>query len=717
MSSIIQGYEYDIFISYRQKDNKYDGWVSEFVTNLKKELDATFKEEISIYYDENPHDGLLDTYIVDKSLEGKLKSIIFIPIISRTYCDPKSFAWQHEFVAFNKLAINDRLGRDMKLANGNIASRILPVKIYDLDPEDKLLLENEFGGTLPAVEFIYKSPGVNRPLKSDDSKSENLNHTYYRNQINKVANSVKEITYGLKNFEAHKADILTGKNTTLKILPLVRAKPKILNIALWILVITGFLISGYIALSSLLKTSTAPVDRSIAVMPFENLSNNTENEYFSKGVIEAINRYLSQISELRVISLTSTDLYKNSRKSSKEISKELTVSNLLTGSIQRFGNKIRIEVQLIDAANEHQLWAQNYDREMDDIFKIQSEIAEYVALALKAKLSTEDKAILNQKMTDNTKAYDLYMKGDYEFNTWTRNGIYKAIEYFNQAIEQDPNFALAYSGLAACYIAKASVFGAEINVPDAFALASPYLKKALELDPDLPEARTFNGIYLLYNNWDFKGAEKEYRKSIITNYNLALQVYSEFLNFVNRDSDALIIAERLNQTDPFYPNSKMAYTLYYLGRYEEATEFAKSRLKLFQNFSSLGDYGFLMLNTNHYSEAIESFQKVMELEGIRYPRILGWMGAAYARSGQQKNAMEIIEELKELSNTTRAGSVGFFIAVIYAALGDKDSALHWIQEAYKHHEMEIPWLKSEPQFYYLHDDPEFKEILRNVGFP
>ena len=149
MSSILQGYEYDIFISYRQKDNKYDGWVSEFVTNLKKELDATFKEEISIYYDENPHDGLLDTYIVEKSLEGKLKSIIFIPIISRTYCDPKSFAWQHEFVAFNKLAINDRFGRDMKLANGNVASRILPVKIYDLDPEDKILLENEFGGTLP----------------------------------------------------------------------------------------------------------------------------------------------------------------------------------------------------------------------------------------------------------------------------------------------------------------------------------------------------------------------------------------------------------------------------------------------------------------------------------------------------------------------------------------------------------------------------------------
>jgi len=717
MHSLLPGYEYDIFISYRQKDNKYDGWVTEFVTNLKKELDATFKEEISIYYDENTHDGLLDTYIVEKSLEGKLKSIIFIPIISRTYCDPKSFAWQHEFVAFNKLAINDRFGRDMKLASGNVASRILPVKIYDLDPEDKILLENEFGGILPVVEFIYKSPGVNRPLKPDDSRAENLNHTFYRDQINKVANSIKEIAYGMKNFEAQKEEILTAKSTDPKIHPVVRTKPKILNKALWIVIITVFLVSGYFALSSLFKTTISPVDKSIAVLPFENLSNNPENEWFSKGVLEAINRYLSQISELRVISLTSTDLYKNSSKSSKEISKEHSVSNLLKGSIQRSGNKIRIEVQLIDANNEHQLWAENYDREIGDIFKIQSQIAENVALAMKATLSPKEKAELNQKMTANTKAYDLYMKGDYENQTFTRNGIYKAIEYFNQAIEQDPNFALAYSGLALCYIQKASIFGAEMNALDAFELASPYIKKALELDPDLPEAHTWNGFYLLYNNWDFKGAEQEYKKSIITNYNTALVVYCNFLNFVNRDSEALIIAERLNQTDPYYPNSMMVSALYYLGRYEEATEFAKSRLKLFNNYSSLDAYGFLMLNTNHYSEAIESFQKAMELEGIRYPRILGWMGAAYARSGQQNKAMEIIEELKELSKASRAGSVGFFIAVIYAALGDKDSALHWIQEAYNYHEMEIPWLKSEPQFYSLHDDPEFKDIVRKVGFP
>src|SRR5512135_3073967 len=169
MPSIIEGYNYDIFISYRQKDNKGDHWVSEFVEALKTELVSTFKEEISVYFDINPHDGLLETHDVDASLKEKLKCLIFIPIISRTYCDPKSFAWQHEFVAFNKLAKEDQFGRDIRLAGGNVASRILPVKIHELDIEDKTLLENELGGVLRGIEFIFKSAGVNRPLKPSDN--------------------------------------------------------------------------------------------------------------------------------------------------------------------------------------------------------------------------------------------------------------------------------------------------------------------------------------------------------------------------------------------------------------------------------------------------------------------------------------------------------------------------------------------------------------------
>src|SRR5664280_1128076 len=161
MASIITGYEYDIFISYRQKDNEYDEWVTEFVNNLKRELHATFKEEISIYFDANPIDGLLETHIVDESLAKKLKCLIFIPIISQTYCDSKSFAWQHEFVAFNKMAREDQFGRDIRLASGNVASRILPIKIHNLDQEDKTILENELGGMLRCIDFIYIEAGVN----------------------------------------------------------------------------------------------------------------------------------------------------------------------------------------------------------------------------------------------------------------------------------------------------------------------------------------------------------------------------------------------------------------------------------------------------------------------------------------------------------------------------------------------------------------------------
>src|SRR6267143_7011648 len=142
MSSILPGFEYDIFVSYRQKDNKGDHWVTEFVSALKTELDSPFKEDISIYFDTNPHDGLLETHYVDKSLEGKLKCLIFIPIISQTYCDPKSFAWRHELCVFNKMAKDDHFGRDIKLSHGNVASRILPVKIHDLDTEDATLLES-----------------------------------------------------------------------------------------------------------------------------------------------------------------------------------------------------------------------------------------------------------------------------------------------------------------------------------------------------------------------------------------------------------------------------------------------------------------------------------------------------------------------------------------------------------------------------------------------
>lgn len=199
MTSIVSGYEYDIFISYRQKDNKYDGWVTEFVDNLKRELEATIKEQVSVYFDLNPHDGLLETHDVDASLKEKLRCLVFIPVISQTYCDPKSFAWDQEFKAFIEEASKDQYGLKIKLPNSNVASRVLPIRIHDLDTEDIKLCESVLGGILRGVEFIYKSPGVNRPLRArEDKLHDNLNKTVYRDQINKVANAIKEIVSGIR---------------------------------------------------------------------------------------------------------------------------------------------------------------------------------------------------------------------------------------------------------------------------------------------------------------------------------------------------------------------------------------------------------------------------------------------------------------------------------------------------------------------------------------
>lgn len=266
MPSILPGFEYDIFISYRHNDNR-SGWVTEFVKALKEELAAIIKEPVSLYFDSNPYDGLLETHQVDKSLEEKLKCLIFIPVISQTYCDTKSFAWQHEFCVFNRIAQADKYNRDIKLSNGNVGSRLLPVKIHDLDEEDKSIIENEIGGVLRAVDFIYKEPGVNRPLKPNDLRSDNQNKTDYRNQLNKVANAVKEIINGI-----------TKPSSTTRV------------------------------------TYPVPVEasdarESIAVLPFRNMSNDSGQEYFSDGITENIIIQLAANKKLRTISRTSVMRY------------------------------------------------------------------------------------------------------------------------------------------------------------------------------------------------------------------------------------------------------------------------------------------------------------------------------------------------------------------------------------------------------------------------
>jgi hypothetical protein len=416
MASLVPGYEYDIFISYRHNDN-HSGWVTEFVKALQEELATILKEPVSIYFDTNPHDGLLDTHNVDKSLEGKLKCLIFLPVISQTYCDPQSYAWLQEFCAFNKLAKEDQFGKDIKLGNGNVTSRILPVKIHELDSEDKALLENELGEVIRAIEFIFKSPGVNRPLTSSDNPDKNQHQTFYRDQINKVANAIKEILKGIKNMDLK--SILTTSNTHLtsqiQNIPFRQKLIKrsvlraslvyvLISIVLWkiavlvskffnlrnfpiqliilILVVLfpiavimawlyekspqgivrtdsiasvknpfldikkkpftsntfiGLLMITIAALfllfpnaSRIQKSNVISIEKSIAVLPFINDSQDQENMYFINGIMDEVLNNLQAIKDLRVISRTSVEQYRNIvRTTIPEIARKLDVNYIV----------------------------------------------------------------------------------------------------------------------------------------------------------------------------------------------------------------------------------------------------------------------------------------------------------------------------------------------------------------------------------------------------
>jgi TolB-like protein len=412
MASIIPGYEYDIFVSYRQKDNKGDRWVSEFVEDLKTELESTFKEEISVYFDINPHDGLLETHDVDASLKDKLKCLIFIPIISRTYCDPKSFAWEHEFKAFVEQASQDQLGLKVKLPNGNVANRVLPVRIYDLDSTDNKLCESLIGGVLRSIDFIYKSAGVNRPLSPLDNPHDNFNKTYYKDQINKVANSLKEIITALGQHIPQKEEV---SKVVFKPIPVSQKSIKT-KIIVASGIILALIVLGYFLIPTLTKPKEQ-VEKSIAVLPFRNDSSNDSTVYFLNGVMEEILNNLQKISDFsRVLSRNSVEQFRNNTtKSTPEIAKKLDVNYIVEGSGQKYGNSFRLRVQLIMArGKETHLWGKTYEekiKETTDLFGVQGQIAQAIAAELKAIITPEEKQLIEKIPTNNLTAYDFYQRG------------------------------------------------------------------------------------------------------------------------------------------------------------------------------------------------------------------------------------------------------------------------------------------------------------------
>jgi len=470
MPSLIPGYEYDIFISYRQKDNKYDGWVTEFVDNLKRELEATFKEEISVYFDINPHDGLLETHDVDASLKEKLKCLIFIPIISRTYCDLKSFAWEHELKSFVKLASEDQFGLKIKLPNGNVANRILPIQIYDLKAEDKVLVEKELGGFLRPIEFIYKEPGVNRPLKPGDDEGINLTKSKYRNQINKVANAVDEIINSLKSFktviqkEIHQPEekLTEGRveaGTDSQVASAKLPGRKVLGTVFLLTVL--LIIAAIIAFPRIFKRDKFRDIRdangriSVAVMPFKNMTGDSLYNKWQDSFQNLIISNLSNTNELSVSSFeTMLDVIGSTGHQdyasitplvAKEIALKLESGTLILGSLAKAGEKIRINIQLMKAESSDVYRSFSLDcKQESDFFLIADSLSRFVKDFLRIEILKQDLPG-DYNMTINTTSPEAYINVMQAmkliYNNYDNKG---AVEYLLKAVNIDSGFIEAY---------------------------------------------------------------------------------------------------------------------------------------------------------------------------------------------------------------------------------------------------------------------------------
>lgn len=667
MASSFPGFNYDIFISYRQNDNR-SGWISEFVKRLEEELSATIKEPISVYFDFNPHDGLLETYNVDKSLKGKLKSVIFIPIVSQTYCDPKSFAWQHEFLAFCEIVKEDPFGSDIQLANGNVMSRILPIKIHDLDLEDKALLENELGGVLRTIEFIYKSDGVNRPLTPLDNPEKNRNNTFYQDQINKVANAVKEMVQALKH---------AGKPSP--------ASPPV---------------------AALMQEKHAH-ERSIVVLPFVNMSNDAEQEYFCDGITDEIINSLSIIRNLRVIARTSSFSFKGKNVNASEIGMKLNVEFLLEGSVRKSQNKLRITTTLIKTDDHSHLWSAKYDKELADIFVVQDEITSSVMDRLKVLFSGDSS--VSRKHSASLDAYDFFLLGKFSWGKGSLDEELKCIDYFEKALEIDPAYSLAHAWLAITYW-RYRFFG--YGPPEIALKIEKHSKKALSLDDKIAEAHTALALLELYNNWNWKNAELEFQKaldidpaSVIT-----LLQFGNFFANMGQGLKAIDYLEQAIRIDPLNSalHQCLGWCYFTERRFEKAVRRLRKTLEL--DSENMGAH-IVLVFTLMESGDLESAEHHLTIVKDKNVFLESCRARLFCLKHDKKRAEEInIQILKENSFVPP-----IFLAWIQIGLGNYDNAFEYLDESINQRDY---LLISMPIFTWwdpIRSDPRFNKALEKMG--
>jgi TolB-like protein/DNA-binding winged helix-turn-helix (wHTH) protein/Tfp pilus assembly protein PilF len=465
------------------------------------------------------------------------------------------------------------------------------------------------------------------------------------------------------------------------------------------------------------RPSSSAAIRSLAVLPFESLSNDASQDYFADGMTDELISDLGQISALRVISRTSVMSYKRARKPLPQIARELNVDAVVEGTVLRSGNQVRITAQLIEASADKHLWSQSYEGELQNTLALQNDVARAIADQIRIKLNPQEQAALKKVTVVNPQAFEFYLRGRYFWNKRTADGLKVALTYFNQAIAHDPKYAQAYSGLADTYALLGDWQYAVMTPKEALPKAKAAAIKALELDSALGEAHNSLAFCLDGFDWDFDSAGKEFRRAIELNpgYATAHHWYAWHLSLLGRFDEAIAEMKKAENLDPLslIINSDLAELLLLAHSYDDSIQQSRKTIEMDPNFAlAHNQLGQAYLQKQMYEPAIAELQKAVELSGGS-PTCIANLARAYAASGKSSEAVKLLGDLKKRSNPTH--SYAPEIAAIYVALGDSHQAMNWLDKGYD--ERFNPGVLLRPGFDALRSDPRFGDLLRRVGLP
>ncbi len=474
-------------------------------------------------------------------------------------------------------------------------------------------------------------------------------------------------------------------------------------------------VAGYGIYRSIVLSTGEQID-SIAVLPFENVGGNPDSEYLSDGITESVINSLSQLSKLRVVPRTTAFHYKGQKADPEKIGKELNVSAIVTGRVTHRGDTFVVGVELIDVSRQSQLWGEQYTQKMADVLGVQEKISRAITENLRLQLTSSEQQKLTKKQTENAEAYELYIKGRYHSAKLTEEGLKKGFEYLSKAIEKDPGYALAYAGLADWYLLTVDL---TLSPREAWPKAKESAEKALKLDPALASARASLGIVKFMYEWDWAGAEAEFKEAIRLqpDHVRAHEFYSWYLVGVGRNSEAREEAKRAQQLDPLSTEaiSWAGIVSYYARQYDEAIELQKRAIEIDPSYW-IAHYslGWIDLQKGQMREAIAALQKATELTAGSAWQIAP-LGYAHAKAGNRAEATKLLAELKEHSKTGLVSP--YDMATLYFGLGDKEQALTWLEKASEERSWWMAFVKVEPWMDPLRSDPRFQAIVRRMNFP